>query len=46
MISTATRLFNAGKEDLALRMLQQDMDLQLIAQVTDISIQQLHKLKK
>ena len=70
MISTATRLFNEGrqegiekgiekgikkgrqegkeegKEEVALRMLQQGMDLQLIAQVTDLSIQQLHKLKK
>ena len=65
MISTATRLFNEGRqegiekgiekgreegiekgrEEVALRMLQQGMDLQLIAQVTDISIQHLHKLK-
>ena len=73
MISTATRLFNEGreegkekgreegkekgrkegkekgreegKEEVALRMLQQGMDLQLIAQITDLSIQQLQKLK-
>ena len=35
-----------GREEVALRMLQQNMELQLISQVTDISIEQLQKLKK
>ena len=58
MISTATKLFNEGIEkgreegiekgrnEVALRMLQQNMELQLIAQLTGLSIQQLQKLKK
>ena len=35
-----------GREEVALRMLRQDMKLQLIAQFTGLSIQQLQKLKK
>ena len=35
-----------GREEVALRMLRQDMELQLIAQFTGLSIQQLQKLKK
>ena len=35
-----------GKEEVALRMLEQNMELQLIAQITNLSIQQLQKLKK
>ena len=66
MISTASRLFNEGreegreegiekgmekgigkcKEEVALRMLQQNMELQLISQLTGLSIEQLQKLKK
>ena len=35
-----------GIEKVALRMLKQNMELQLIAQITNLSIQQLQKLKK
>ena len=35
-----------GKEEVALRMLEQNIELQLIAQITNLSIQQLQKLKK
>ena len=35
-----------GIEKMALRMLEQDMELQLIAQITNLSIQRLQKLKK
>ncbi len=33
-------------ENVALRMLEQNMELQLIAQITNLSIQQLQKLRK
>ena len=35
-----------GMEKVAVRMLEQNMELQLIAQITNLSIQQLQKLKK
>ena len=35
-----------GMEKVALRMIEQNMELQLIAQITNLSIQQLQKLKK
>ena len=35
-----------GIKEIALRMLQQDMELQLISQLTGLSIKQLQKLKK
>ena len=34
-----------GRKEIALRMLQQNMELQLISQVTDLSIEQVQKLK-
>ena len=34
------------REEVALRMLQQNMELQLISQLTGLSIEQLQKLKK
>ena len=35
-----------GRAEVALRMLEQNMELQLIAQITNLSVQQLQKLKK
>ncbi len=35
-----------GKTEVALRMLEQNMELQLIAQTTNLSIQQLQRLRK
>ena len=54
MKSTYDRLIDEGMEkgiekeraEVALRMLEQNMELQLIAQITKLSIQQLEKLKK